>query len=279
MMKLAVVASLVASATAFAPASQGKLSTALKSYENELGVVKPTGFFDPLGLSTNIDQATFDAWRSSEVYVRSVVCCVCDGRTGLDGKRAARISRFSHAAWSFLSLYLVSRRKHGRVCMLGVLGYVVPEIFRFPGEVAPGLKFADVPNGVAALSSIPALGWAQIFFLIGATDYYGFLGDFDIGKAAGMDAETLETRKMNELSNGRLAMLAFLELLRHDSQNYIKPGFDGLDNLIVSRRMLHCALAFHWTRTHTHDLFYATLLRLDFRSCTDSKRTNEIVSC
>ena len=70
-MKLALVASLVASATAFAPASQGKASTALKSYENELGVIKPTGYFDPLGLAANIDQETFDAWRVSEVYVRS----------------------------------------------------------------------------------------------------------------------------------------------------------------------------------------------------------------
>jgi hypothetical protein len=118
--------------------------------------------------------------------------------------------------------------------MLCVLGYVAPETYRFPFDIAPGLKCADVPNGVAALNAIPALGWAQIFFLIGAVDYYGYLGDFDIGKAAGMDPATLETRKLNELQNGRLAMLASLELLRHDSQNVVSPGFDGLDNLIVS---------------------------------------------
>lgn len=128
--------------------------------------------------------------------------------------------------------------------MLCVLGYVAPETYRFPYEVAPGLKCADVPNGVAALNAIPALGWAQIFFLIGAVDYYGFLGDFDIGKATGMDAATLETRKLNELQNGRLAMLASLELLRHDSQNTVSPGFDGLDNLIVSSSFswCHCLL-------------------------------------
>jgi hypothetical protein len=117
--------------------------------------------------------------------------------------------------------------------MLCVIGYVVPEIYRFPYEVAPGLKCADVPNGVAALSAIPTLGWAQIFFAIGATDYYGFLGDFDVGKGGNVDPATLETRKLNELQNGRLAMLASLELLRHDSQNFVSPGFDGLDNLIV----------------------------------------------
>ena len=54
--------------------------------------------------------------------------------------------------------------------------------YRFPGEIAPGLKFADIPNGVAAIDTIPALGWAQMIFLIGAVDYYGFLGDFPAGK-------------------------------------------------------------------------------------------------
>jgi hypothetical protein len=41
-------------------------------------------------------------------------------------------------------------------------------------DIAPGLAFADIPHGVAAIDAIPALGWAQIFFFIGAVDYYGF---------------------------------------------------------------------------------------------------------
>ena len=48
-----------------------------------------------------------------------------------------------------------------------------------------------------------------------------------------LDDETMITRQNNEISNGRLAMLASLELLRHDSQNFVSPGFDGLDNLIT----------------------------------------------
>ena len=150
---------------------------------------------DPLGLSKNIDQATFDAWRVSEL-------------------------------------------KHGRICMLGVVGYVVQEVYRFPFEIAPGLKCADVPNGVAAINAIPALGWAQIFFLIGAVDYYGFLGNFPVGqKAVGKD--DFEELQLNELQNGRLAMLGFLELLRHDSQNFVQPGFDGLDHLITGLPFLY----------------------------------------
>jgi hypothetical protein len=150
---------------------------------------------DPLGLSTNIDAETFEAYRASEL-------------------------------------------KHGRVCMLAVIGYIVPEVFRFPGEIAPGVAFADIPNGVAAIEAVPSLGWLQMFFLIGATDYYGFLGDFDIGKKP-VGKPDLEELQLNELQNGRLAMLAFLELLRHDSQNFISPGFDGYDNLITGLPFLY----------------------------------------
>ena len=137
-MKSAIFASLVATAAAFAPASN-KASTALKAsaFENELGVISPTGFWDPCGLSENIDQATFDQYRAAEL-------------------------------------------KHGRVAMLCVLGYVAPETFRWGGELAFGLKFADVPNGVAALSAVPFAGWLQMFALIGLVEYNGFLGDFDV---------------------------------------------------------------------------------------------------
>ncbi len=188
-MKLAIAAIIAGSAAAFAPQQVGRTSTVVKGYENELGVIEPTGFFDPLGLSKDIDQEKFDQYRLAEL-------------------------------------------KNGRAAMLAVVGYVFQEGFRFPGEIAPGIKFADIPNGIAAIEAVPALGWLQIFFLIGAVDYYGFLGDFAIGKPDLEPAE-LEKRQLNELQNGRLAMLAFLELIRHDSQNLVSPGFDGLDHLIT----------------------------------------------
>jgi len=131
-MKIAIAALLAGSAAAFAPSAKRSASSSLQmSYESELGVLAPTGYFDPAGLAKKIDQEKFNAYRASEL-------------------------------------------KHGRVCMLAVIGYIVPEVFQFPGEIAPGLKFEDVPNGIAALSAIPSLGWAQIFFLIGSVDYYGF---------------------------------------------------------------------------------------------------------
>jgi len=128
--------------------------------------------------------------------------------------------------------------KHGRVAMLAVVGYVVPEFYRFGFDIAPGLPCADVPNGIAALSAIPSLGWAQMFFLIGAVDYWGILGDFEVGKPD-LPADILAKRQTQEVQNGRLAMLATMELLRHDSQNLVQPGFDGLDNLITGLPFLY----------------------------------------
>merc|ERR1712061_570307 len=59
--------------------------------------------------------------------------------------------------------------KHGRVSMFATIGYIVPEYFKFPGELSPsaGLKFAGVPNGLGALSTVPVAGWAQIFAFAG----------------------------------------------------------------------------------------------------------------
>ena len=119
-----------------------------------------------------------------------------------------------------------------------MIGYIVPEIYRFPGDIAPGIPFASIPNGVAAINTIPALGWLQMVFLIGAVDYWGVLGDFAVGKPE-LDDEELEKRQLQELQHGRLAMLATLELLRHDSQNLVTPGFDGLDTLITGLPFLY----------------------------------------
>lgn len=115
--------------------------------------------------------------------------------------------------------------------MLGVLGYVVPEVYRFPGEISPGLKFADVPNGLEALKVIPGTFWVTLFFAIGCVDFltYEKFGFNEYQQDLGMDPETFATRKQNEISNGRLGMLAFMELLRHDiTMDAGEPMITGL---------------------------------------------------
>merc|ERR1719174_2180247 len=54
--------------------------------------------------------------------------------------------------------------KHGRISMLATIGYIVPEYFKFPGDLSPekGVSFASIPNGLAAISKVPSTGWTQI---------------------------------------------------------------------------------------------------------------------
>merc|ERR1719282_1107583 len=69
MMKLAVLASAAAAAAAFAPSQlSGRAGTAVAGkYDGEVGVTAPLGFFDPLGLLANGDEATFNRLRETEI--------------------------------------------------------------------------------------------------------------------------------------------------------------------------------------------------------------------
>jgi hypothetical protein len=120
--------------------------------------------------------------------------------------------------------------KHGRVSMFACIGYFVPEYYKFPGYLSPnaGLKFADVPNGLAALSKVPFLGWSQIIVFCGLVDFglyrsdptrdpgdYENAGILGVPNASGPMSDTEgRTRKLNaELANGRLAMVAIMGML------------------------------------------------------------------
>ena len=64
----AVLATLFASAAAFAPASRMASRSALKmSFESELGAQAPLGFWDPLGLLKDADQERFERLRYVEI--------------------------------------------------------------------------------------------------------------------------------------------------------------------------------------------------------------------
>jgi hypothetical protein len=199
MIRAIVAFSSIMSALSFAPARMASRSASLKmGFEDAVGAQSPTGFWDPCSLSTSIDQKTFDYYRAAEI-------------------------------------------KHGRVCQLAILGYIIPEFYRFPGEIAPGIKFADIPNGVAAIQAVPALGWLQIFFLIGFIDFRLSTGKsaapfaVEAGVKDFPDEESKVKAEAQEITHGRLAMLAILELLRHDSQDFVFGGsFDGLSTKLIT---------------------------------------------
>ena len=68
-MKLAIIASTLATAAAFAPAQTGSASAALQAskFANEIGAQAPLGFFDPLGYMKDASQEKFDHLRWVEL--------------------------------------------------------------------------------------------------------------------------------------------------------------------------------------------------------------------
>ncbi|CAE7717517.1 FCPB, partial [Symbiodinium sp. CCMP2456] len=113
--------------------------------------------------------------------------------------------------------------KHGRVAMYATMGYIVPEYFKWPGFLSPslGLKFSDVPNGLAAISKVPGAGWAQIVAFAGYYElfvykYNGTPGDYGWKPITSADPEGLKKKLSAELANGRLAMMAIIGMFFQD---------------------------------------------------------------
>lgn len=120
--------------------------------------------------------------------------------------------------------------KHGRIAMLAVVGNLVQEAgVRLPGNIdLSGLKFADIPNGYAALETIPYAGKLQLLAFIGflevfvMRDFVGgeFPGDlrnnyFDLGWDTFDDATKARKRAI-EINQGRAAMMGILGLMVHE---------------------------------------------------------------
>jgi Chlorophyll A-B binding protein len=120
--------------------------------------------------------------------------------------------------------------KHGRISMLAVVGYLVQEAgYRLPGNIdLSGLKFADIPNGYAALETISYAGKLQIFAFIAALEIF-VMRDFVGGEFPGdlrnnyidfgwdtFDEETKLNKRTIELNQGRAAMMGILALMVHE---------------------------------------------------------------
>jgi hypothetical protein len=202
-MKLAVVASLVAGAAAFAPAQQNSARTSVATnmaFEDELGAQPPLGFFDPFGQLSGEDQERFDRLRYVEI-------------------------------------------KHGRICQLAFLGQIVTRAgIHLPGNIDyAGHSFDSYPNGVAAIfgpDHIPTAGIVQIISFIGVLECAfmksvpgtgnEFVGDFRNGYIDfgwdDFDEETKLQKRAIELNNGRAAMMGILGLMVHEL--IIPLGYD-----------------------------------------------------
>merc|ERR1719163_801314 len=156
----------------------------LRAFENELGVQEPVGFWDPLGFTADGNAEDFARRRQTEL-------------------------------------------KHGRVSMLACMGYITPEITgKLPGYLSPsmGLKFADIPNGLGAISKVPLAGWGQILaygaFCELSQDQSpgtpGAKGDFGFKVLTSSDPAEKTKKLAAELANGRLAMMAIIGMFFQD---------------------------------------------------------------
>merc|ERR1711933_450196 len=150
----------------------------LRAFENELGVQDPVGFWDPAGFTADGNVENFQRRRQTEL-------------------------------------------KHGRISMLATMGYITPEITgKLPGFLSPstGVKFADIPNGLAAISKVPAAGWGQIvaycaFCELSQDQSAGTSaagGDFGWKLLTSSDPAALKGKLSAEIANGRLAMMAII---------------------------------------------------------------------
>jgi len=191
---IAIIASLVG-ASAFSSASRSSRSAALKmSFDNEVGVLAPTGFWDPLGLSTGKDQKTFDQYRAAELKHGRVAMLAVTG-------------------------YIVQAlgRFPGSIDLDGTSFDAIPN----------GVGAVGVIPSEGWLQIVASIGYWE---LIGFEEKGPFPGNLGL-KALGFDdlsPELQTTARTRELQNGRLAMLGIMELLTHD---IAKPAGESLFSL------------------------------------------------
>eukprot|EP00548_Thalassiothrix_antarctica_P005582 CAMPEP_0194133390 /NCGR_PEP_ID=MMETSP0152-20130528/3584_1 /TAXON_ID=1049557 /ORGANISM="Thalassiothrix antarctica, Strain L6-D1" /LENGTH=199 /DNA_ID=CAMNT_0038828703 /DNA_START=63 /DNA_END=662 /DNA_ORIENTATION=- len=186
-MKLAILFSVIASAFAFAPANTDSKSTALNAFEEELGSQPPLGFFDPLGLVSDGNQANFDRLRYVEI---------------------------KHGRVSMLAVvgYLITEagvRLPGNIDLAG-------DSF---GDIPSGFKAISALPGGGLLQLFAFVGLLEIFVMKDITGGE-FIGDFrngfiDYGWDK-LDKGTQTEKRAIELNQGRAAMMGILALMVHE---------------------------------------------------------------
>jgi hypothetical protein len=192
-MKL-ILASLIASAAAFAPSQVAQTSTTLNAFEGEVGSQPPLGFFDPLGLLDDADQDRFDRLRYVEL-------------------KHGRVCQLA-----FLGNIITRAGVHlpGDIDYSGTSFTSIPD-----GYAAVGA----IPQA-GLLQIIAFVGCLELFVMKDITGGE-FPGDFrnealDFGWDT-FDEETKLSKRGIELNNGRAAQLGILGLMVHEQLGGVLP--------------------------------------------------------
>ena len=189
-MKILLSALLAASAVAFAPSQvTSRSSTTVGiSFENEIGVQPPLGFFDPLGLLKDADAARFNRLR----YVE------------LKHGRISMLAVLGHIVTT------------GGVRLPGYIDYHGTSFESIPSGIA---ALSKVP-AAGLLQIFLFIGLLDIAVMKDITGDGEFPGDFrndfiDFGWDV-FTPEEQERKRGIELNNGRAAMMGILGLMVHE---------------------------------------------------------------
>jgi len=186
-MKFVILASLIASAAAFAPAQQSAASTSLKAFENELGAQPPLGFFDPLGLVASGDQAKFDRLRLVEIkHGRISMLAVVGYLVTYAGVRLGGNIDYSGTAFADIPAgfgAIDAIPKGGLYQLIGLVGFLEAAVMK---DITGGEFVGDFRNGYIDF------GWDSF------------------------DEETKLQKRGIELNQGRAAMMGILGLMVHE---------------------------------------------------------------
>eukprot|EP00188_Purpureofilum_apyrenoidigerum_P002360 Plantae.Rhodophyta-Purpureofilum_apyrenoidigerum.ctg24580.p1 GENE.Plantae.Rhodophyta-Purpureofilum_apyrenoidigerum.ctg24580~~Plantae.Rhodophyta-Purpureofilum_apyrenoidigerum.ctg24580.p1 ORF type:complete len:237 (-),score=45.92 Plantae.Rhodophyta-Purpureofilum_apyrenoidigerum.ctg24580:121-735(-) len=106
--------------------------------------------------------------------------------------------------------------KHGRICMLAVLGFVVQELVHLPGP-----PFQE-SNPILAIGRVPTAGWIQILAFISAIEMATFKKQYDLETPGDLGFDPLNLAKDSatkkkmaeyEIVHCRAAMVGFAGIL------------------------------------------------------------------
>ena len=186
-MKSVIIASLLASVAALAAPKKGAKVVKPITFEGELGAQAPLGFWDPLGLVADGDQAKFDRLRYVEI-------------------KHGRISMLAVVG------YLVAEngiRLPGNIDYSGTTFASIPN----------GFGALDAISGAGIAQIVAFIGFLELAVMKDITGGE-FVGDFrndaiDFGWDT-FDEETQLSKRAIELNQGRAAQMGILALMVHE---------------------------------------------------------------
>ena len=151
---------------------------------------------------------------ASRVRSSSIKMAFAEGLPGNAGPELKNFDplKFSEKSPEWVPWFREAELKHGRVAMLATLGWVAVDLgFTLPNH--SGSSLAAHNTAVSSGAMIQILLWIGLLEIISvpAIKTAGRApGDFSFDPLGfGKDAKKLEVLKVNELKNGRLAMMAF----------------------------------------------------------------------